>query len=356
MDVDEEESSRSTSCVALSREPRVAQLLAAVPFVVPFAQRVALFHSLVEQDRCAHQRDAHIVGTRVRISRERLFDDAFEALATLAPSQLKDRVQVTFVNEFGREEAGIDGGGVFKEFLDELTKAAFDPATSSLFCSTAAGALYPSPDVSLALRRFGGTARGRLERFEFCGRIIGKALYERVLVEPRFARFFLNKALGKYNAFDDLQSLDSVLYAQLGSLKKMDARQLDQLALTFEITALCPATGAARDVELTQGGRHLKVTAQNRSRYVQLVAHHKLNVQQAQPSQAFLRGLRAVVPNRWLKMFNPEELQILVSGTDAPIDVQDWKNNAHYGGFSNLNPQSTHISTHPSVYIYIYIL
>ena len=31
------------------------------------------------------------------------------------------------MSDLGTEEAGIDGGGVFKEFMDALTKQAFDP-------------------------------------------------------------------------------------------------------------------------------------------------------------------------------------------------------------------------------------
>jgi len=33
---------------------------------------------------------------------------------------------VAFVNEFGVEEAGIDGGGIFKDFMENITRAAFD--------------------------------------------------------------------------------------------------------------------------------------------------------------------------------------------------------------------------------------
>jgi ubiquitin-protein ligase E3 C len=31
--------------------------------------------------------------------------------------KLKNRVQIQFVDEHGLEEAGVDGGGLFKEFL-----------------------------------------------------------------------------------------------------------------------------------------------------------------------------------------------------------------------------------------------
>lgn len=39
--------------------------------------------------------------------------------------RLKFRIQ--FVSQLGLDEAGIDGGGVFREFLSELIKTAFDP-------------------------------------------------------------------------------------------------------------------------------------------------------------------------------------------------------------------------------------
>ena len=35
-------------------------------------------------------------------------------------------IRVSFVNEFGVEEAGIDGGGIFKDVMENITQAAFD--------------------------------------------------------------------------------------------------------------------------------------------------------------------------------------------------------------------------------------
>ncbi|KAJ1452671.1 hypothetical protein M885DRAFT_444614 [Pelagophyceae sp. CCMP2097] len=312
MDVDA--GSRGDDAAALSREPRVAQILAAVPFVVPFFQRLALFQALIAQDR-GDDGGLRPIELRATIRRDRLFEDAYAELSVLDPSKLKGRIQVIFVNEAGHEEAGIDGGGVFKEFLDELTKVAFGDSTC-LFSQAEGG----TDLVATA------SAPADLRRLEFCGRVIGKALYERVLVEPRFARFFLNKVLGKYNYFDDLSSLDADLYTHLVRLKRAGADDVAALDLTFELHS------NGRDVELCSGGRSTKVDAANRGRYVQLVAHHRLNVECAAPSAAFLRGVRAVVPTRWLRMFDPEELQTLISGDEAPIDVEDWRGHVHYGG------------------------
>lgn len=38
------------------------------------------------------------------------------------------RMHVLFYNESGAAEPGIDGGGLFKEFLDRTARLAFDPA------------------------------------------------------------------------------------------------------------------------------------------------------------------------------------------------------------------------------------
>lgn len=38
-------------------------------------------------------------------------------MCTLLGKDLKGKVAIGFVDEFGLHEAGIDGGGVFKEFL-----------------------------------------------------------------------------------------------------------------------------------------------------------------------------------------------------------------------------------------------
>ena len=48
--------------------------------------------------------------------------------------------------------------------------------------------------------------------FQFFGTIVGKALYEGVLLKVRFAKFFLLPLISKSNQFDDLKSLDPQIY------------------------------------------------------------------------------------------------------------------------------------------------
>jgi ubiquitin-protein ligase E3 C len=88
-----------------------------------------------------------------------------------------------------------------------------------LFQATEDQLLYPSPhpisDVPL---------NETLEQFQFLGRVLGKAVFEDILVEPQFSPTFLNKLLGKDNIIDDLYTLDPEVYHNLVELKSYAAQ------------------------------------------------------------------------------------------------------------------------------------
>ncbi|KAK3727792.1 hypothetical protein QZH41_000110 [Actinostola sp. cb2023] len=55
-------------------------------------------------------------------------ENGYGQLSNVAAHVLKGIIRVRFINEQGLPEAGIDQDGVFKEFLEETIKKAFDPA------------------------------------------------------------------------------------------------------------------------------------------------------------------------------------------------------------------------------------
>ena len=75
----------------------------------------------------------------------------------------------------------------------------------------------------------------QLNWYRFIGRVLGKALYEGILVDVAFAGFFLAKWLGKQSYLDDLVTLDPELYKGLVYLKNIGG-PIDHLALNFAIT------------------------------------------------------------------------------------------------------------------------
>lgn len=65
-----------------------------------------------------------------------------------------------------------------------------------------------------------------LQLIEFLGRIVGKAIYDGILIELRLAPFFLRRMLGKEMYFDDLKSLDADLYKNLCFVKVFSSPSL----------------------------------------------------------------------------------------------------------------------------------
>lgn len=80
---------------------------------------------------------------------------------------LKKRIRVHLLNAHGLDEAGIDGGGIFREFLNELLKSGFNP-NQGFFKTTNEGLLYPNPAAQMLV----GDSYAR--HYYFLGRMLGK--------------------------------------------------------------------------------------------------------------------------------------------------------------------------------------
>ncbi|KAJ1726472.1 ubiquitin-protein ligase (E3), partial [Coemansia biformis] len=426
----------------LVMRPRIA-VLRRIPFVVPFNDRVRLFHALINRDRARlgippigrvngpSPFDAHTAAHAV-VRRGNVFNDGFSALFPAlsgkpartrpvgaaagsgllpgtgsdasparvpfpdrdmmfpvrppGPSQVRDlfeespdffrmpmmdeigsrirspisqrdmfkyRIQISFVDEHGMPEAGVDGGGVFKEFLTSLVREAFDPRMG-LFCATRSNSIYPDPDSVL-----GDDEHRRLvlEKYKFLGAVIGKALYEGVLVDAPFALFFLGYCVGKLPEFNDLPTLDEDLYRGLVALKNYptgaragaaaaskrgggDGGEGDEDDEIYKIFGLDFTTtvglrgGQTKTVPLVPRGDTIRVTSHNRLLYLDLVAQHKLVKQIGAQVRAFVAGLHTVIPENWLRLLfaSPLELSRLLCGDAGVIDVADWQRNTLYSG------------------------
>jgi ubiquitin-protein ligase E3 C len=232
------------------------------------------------------------------------------------------------MDQFDMPEAGIDGGGVFKEFLTELGKEAFNE-NYGLFKVNHEQLLYPNPDVVLSDEL-------SMDYYTFIGRVLGKALYEGILVDAEFAGFFLAKCLGRLNHLDDLPSLDPQLYKGLLDLKHYPG-DVSEWGLDFTVTNEHLGTQVTHD--LIPNGRNIPVTNYNRIRYIYLVANYRLNVQIDRQCRAFYHGLTDLIHPLWLKLFDQHELQTLIGGVTRSIDIQDLKQHTVYGkDYSDTHP------------------
>uniref|UniRef100_A0A182MXZ7 Ubiquitin-protein ligase E3C n=1 Tax=Anopheles dirus TaxID=7168 RepID=A0A182MXZ7_9DIPT len=310
-----------------TKQIRSITILREIPFVVPFNTRVGVFQGLVAADKLRAQGELQgfLQGPSIHLTvrRSHLYEDAFDKLSPTNEPDLRPKFRIEMVNSVGLREAGIDGGGVFREFLSELIKLAFDPHRG-FFMITKDNMLYPNPSVGKIVEDF-------QRHYYFIGRILGKALYENLLVELPLAEFFLSKLAGKHSDVDvhQLASLDPVLYRNLMSLKAYEGDVAD---LGLDFTIVCDALGETRVEELKPNGANIIVNSSNRIEYIQLMADFKLNQQIRAQCAAFRQGLANVLPIEWLYMFSNKELQVLISGAEIPVDVHDLRQHTRYGG------------------------
>lgn len=375
-----------------------SQILQNLPFMIPFEKRVEIFREFVIRDQMKRRNgyvDPDIWRTVVantptegvdRLSRHhaiirrgREFGDAYKAFWALGEG-LKEPIQITFVDRFGAEEAGIDGGGVTKEFLTGVCGEAFAPRTDvpddnrdyyddedsddegdgfdgapSATVSTGAPVgmfkenpqhlLYPNPSILKEIEHKLGLAgcsdpRPRiadiLNRYEFAGRILGKCLYEGILVDLSFAPFFLLRwsqtSIVSGVGVNDLRDLDAEMYRHLMALMDFEGNVESTFNLDFTITTQT-APGRVETHNLKPNGDSIPVTNHNRLEYVHLVSKYRLVQEPGLQTAAFMRGLTKIIDPHWLKMFNQSELQTLVGGDlTNPINVDDLRKHTAYGG------------------------
>ena len=173
-----------------TKEVRLATVLREMPYAIAFSQRVHLFHNLVARDKEDHQGDRvnFLQGKaiHVHIRRNFIYEDAFEKLSSdngktfstflwngvwscsffVAEPNLRLKMRVVLMNAAGLYEAGIDGGGLFREFTNEVLKAAFDP-NRGFFKLTRDQNLYPNPNVDQIHENY-------VPHYYFIGRMLGK--------------------------------------------------------------------------------------------------------------------------------------------------------------------------------------
>ncbi|KAI9824474.1 MAG: hypothetical protein M1826_007337 [Phylliscum demangeonii] len=363
-----------------------------MPYAIPFSTRVKIFREFVAVDQLKRRDqhvdpdawraafgidNSHISSYHARVGRTRLFEDAFLELWELGDG-LKEPIQIEFVDQFGAPEPGVDGGGLLKEFLDCVTQEAFAPTKTAdfdMFIENDNRLLHPNPaavDTQKALMKESGVDEGSpewnealrdlLRRYEFLGRIVGKCMYEGILVNVSLAGFFLSKwafptlsisdhssdsrstlyESGYRASLNELRELDNELYQGLVQLKH-ELGNVEDYGLTFTIddpVFMAYSEEARRSAPSTQvitrelrpNGSNIAVTNANRLLYISYVARHKLESQPRLQTNAFLRGLASIINPSWLSMFNPAEIQTLVSGDSAEIDVADLRRHTIYGG------------------------
>jgi E3 ubiquitin-protein ligase HECTD2 len=86
-------------------------------------------------------------------------------------------------------------------------------------------------------------------------------------------------------------------------------------------------------IPLCPGGEKLPVTNSNRREFVELYIHYLLDTAVSRQYEPFKRGFFTVCGGNALSLFRPEEIELLIRGSDEPLEIHSLRAVAIYEGW-----------------------
>jgi E3 ubiquitin-protein ligase HUWE1 len=252
------------------------------------------------------------------VRRDQVFSDSYEQLKDVSLGSWRQRFTVEF-----HDEEGVDEGGLTREWFQLVSQGIFD-ANYALFQQSQKGTYFPSPRAAVALDKEEMTAM-----FRFVGRIIGKALNEGQLLDCFFARAIYKMMLSQPMDMGDLEDFDA---EHARSIKYMLENDATVLCQDFRWSA--SVFDEEVNVELKPDGASIDVDNDNKFEYCQLAVEYLLYKRVGAQIDAFLQGFRDLVPAHLIRIFDHEELELMLSGLPT-VDVADLRDHAIYKQYTN---------------------
>lgn len=259
------------------------------------------------------------------VHRDTLFEDSYRHIMDKKDYDLRNKLWIEF---FG--ETGLDYGGVTREWFFLLSHQIFNPYYGLFeYSATDNYTLQINPHSEACNPE-------HLSYFHFIGRIIGMAIYHGKLLDAFFIRPFYKMMLGKKITLFDMESVDNEYYNSLIYVKDNDPADLE---LTFSLDD--SIFGETQNIELIPNGANVPVTEDNKEEYIEAVISWRFVNRIEKQMNQILKGLQEVVPSNLLRLFDANELELLMCGLQK-IDVKDWKANTIYKGGYGPSSQVVH--------------
>ncbi|XP_045526900.1 E3 ubiquitin-protein ligase Nedd-4 isoform X1 [Pieris brassicae] len=257
----------------------------------------------------------------IKVRRNSILEDSYRIISSVSRVDLlKTKLWVEF-----ESEVGLDYGGLAREWFFLLSKEMFNPYYG-LFEYSA------MDNYTLQINPNSGVCNEEhLNYFKFIGRVAGMAVYHGKLLDAFFIRPFYKMMLSKPIDLQDMESVDLEYYNSLMWIRDNDP---SELYLTFAVDE--EQFGKTYQRELKTNGANISVENDNKDEYIKSVIEWRFVRRVQEQMNAFLEGFGALVPPALLKIFDENELELLLCGIQR-IDVRDWRANTLYKGDYHAN-------------------
>ncbi|XP_073440917.1 E3 ubiquitin-protein ligase NEDD4-like isoform X10 [Dendrobates tinctorius] len=280
----------------------------AVPYSREFKQKYDYFRKKLKKPADIPNR------FEMKLHRNNIFEESYRRIMSVKrPDVLKARLWIEF-----ESEKGLDYGGVAREWFFLLSKEMFNPYYGLFeYSATDNYTLQINPNSGLC-------NEDHLSYFTFIGRIAGLAVFHGKLLDGFFIRPFYKMMLGKQITLKDMESVDSEYYNSLKWILENDPTELD---LRFCIDE--ENFGQTYQVDLKPNGSEMVLTNDNKREYIDLVIQWRFVNRVQKQMNAFLEGFTELIPIDLIKIFDENELELLMCGL-GDVDVNDWRQHTLY--------------------------
>ncbi|KAL1881667.1 putative E3 ubiquitin-protein ligase [Paecilomyces lecythidis] len=277
----------------------------------------------------------------LKVRRDCLVEDSLRGVSEViggGPEEVKKGLRIEFLGE-----EGVDAGGLRKEWFLLLVREVFDP-NHGLF-------LY---DEESQFCYFNPYCFESSEQFFLVGVLLGLAIYNSTILDIALPPFAFKKLLASappsngpatstsrstYRCtLDDLEQYRPSLAKGLRGLLEYDGDV--QETFCYDFVAQVDRYGEIVEIPLCPGGERKPVTNTNRREFVDLYVHYMLDTAIARQFEPFKRGFFTVCAGNALSLFRPEEIELLVRGSDEPLDVASLRAVANYDNWTNPRPEN----------------
>ncbi|EWC47614.1 hypothetical protein DRE_03234 [Drechslerella stenobrocha 248] len=284
----------------------------------------------------------------LRVRRDCLVEDSLKRISESVGSAAGD-IKKGLKIEFEGED-GIDIGGLRKEWFLLLIRDIFDPRHGMFVYDDDSRFCYFNPNTFEAT-----------EQYFLVGVLLGMAIYNSTILDVALPPVVFKKLLSPnspvststkfstpsptarlpFNStLEDLAFFRPALARGLRQLLEFDGDVESTFCRDFVVEV--DRYGQITQVPLVPGGENRPVTNENRKEFVDLYAQYLLDNSVARQFEPFKRGFWTVCGGNALSLFQPDEIELLVRGSDEPLDISALRAVAQYENW-NSSPQDVNV-------------
>ncbi|KAK8176081.1 hypothetical protein IWX90DRAFT_498665 [Phyllosticta citrichinensis] len=271
----------------------------------------------------------------LKVRRECLADDSLRRISEVVGAgseDIKKGLRVQFIGE-----EGVDAGGLRKEWFLLLVRELFDPMHAMFVYDEESHFCYFNP-----------YSFEKSDQFFLVGAVLGLALYNSTILDVALPPFAFKKLLSSaptkngavpasrntiHYTLEDLAEFRPSLAKGLRQLLEFDGDVENTFCRDF--VAEVEYCGAVRQEPLCPNGANIPVTNANRQEFVDLYVRYLLDTAVARQFDPFRRGFFTICGGNALSLFRSEEIELLVRGSDEPLDVASLRLVASYDGWKD---------------------